>query len=149
LYFSDAALAQRSIDVGLSGGITDYFGDLGNETGKIPYTSTNFGFALTARNFLNNPQKSGVQYKPLSVEARVSFHRIGYDEAQPVGDMRGSELRNYFRGLNFRNDIIGASAHISYTIYPNKYRSLYKQGFCFFGYAGIGAFYSNPKADLF
>lgn len=149
LHFSDAATAQRYIDVGLSGGITDYFGDLGNETGKIPYTSTNMGFALTARNFLNNPQKTGVQYKPLSLEMRVSFHRIGYDEASAIGDKRGAELRNYYRGLNFRNDIIGASTHISYTIYPNKYRSLYSQKFCFFGYAGIGAFYSNPKADLF
>lgn len=149
LSFSDALFAQRHVDVGLSGGITNFFGDLGNERGRIPYTSTNMGFALTARNFLNNPQRSGVQYKPLSVEARVSFHRIGYDEALPVGDMYGSKLRNYFRGINFRNDIIGASAHISYTLYPNKYRSLYKQKFCFFGFAGVGAFYSNPKADLF
>lgn len=149
LCFSDAALAQRYADIGISGGITNYFGDLGNETGRIPYSSANMGFAITARNFLNNPQKTGVQYKPLSLEARVSFHRIGYDEAQSIGDMKGPELRNYYRGLNFRNDVIGASAHISYTLYPNKYRTLYKQGFCFFGFAGIGAFYSNPKADLF
>jgi len=147
--FSDAALAQRYTDVGFSGGVTNYFGDLGNERGRFPYTSTNVGFAVTARNFLNNPQKSGVQYKSLSVETRFSFHRIGYDEALPIDNMKGSELRNYYRGINFRNDIIGASAHISYTLYPNKYRSLYKQKFCFFGFAGIGAFYSNPKADLF
>ena len=146
---SDGVFAQRFVDIGLSGGITDFFGDLGNETGRIPYTSTNVGFAVTARNFLNNPQKSGMQYKPLSVEARLSYHRIGYDEASAIGDMSGSELRNYFRGINFRNDVIGASAHITYTLYPNKYRSLYKQKFCFFGFAGIGAFYSNPKADLF
>ncbi len=149
LGFSGAAFAQRYTDIGLSGGITNFFGDLGNETGRIPYTSTNMGFAVTARNFLNNPQKSGIQYKPLSVEARFSFHRLGYDEAQPIGGMQGSELRNYYRGINFRNDVIGVSAHISYTLYPNKYRSLYKQKFAFFGYAGIGAFYSNPKADLF
>jgi len=149
LCFSDDVLAQRAIDIGLSGGITDFFGDLGNETGRIPYTSTNMGFAITARNFLNNPQKSGMQYKPLSVEARVSFHRIGYDESSAIGDRSGAQLRNYFRGINFRNDVIGASGHISYTIYPNKYRSLHKQGFCFFGFAGVGAFYSNPKADLF
>src|SRR5258706_1937734 len=149
LCFSDAAFAQRHIDLGFSGGVTDFFGDLGNEKGIFPYSSTNMGFAATARNFLNNPQKSGMQYKPLSVEARFSFHRIGYDEASPIGDMKGAELRNYYRGINFRNDVIGASGHIYYTIYPNKYRSLYKQKFCFFGFAGIGAFYSNPKADLF
>jgi hypothetical protein len=149
LCFSDVALAQRALDIGFSGGITNYFGDLGNETGRIPYTSTNHGFAITVRNFLNNPQKSGVQYKPLSLEARFSVHRIGYDEAQPIGGMQGSELRNYYRGINFRNDIIGTSVHVTYTIYPNKYRSLYKQKFCFFGFAGIGVFYSNPKADLF
>src|SRR5574342_1189948 len=95
LCFSYAAVAQRYTDIGFSGGITDYFGDLGNENGRIPYTSTNMGFAVTARNFLNNPQKSGMQYKPLSVEARVSFHRIGYDESSAIGDMSGTELRNY------------------------------------------------------
>lgn len=147
--FSQTAFSQRYTDIGFSSGITNYFGDLGNETGKLPYTSTNIGFAVTARNFLNNPQRSGVQYKPLSVEARLSFHRIGYDEASAIGDMKGPELRNYYRGINFRNDIIGASAHVTYTLYPNKYRSLYKQKFCFFGFVGIGAFYSNPKADLF
>src|SRR5262245_25115201 len=110
LCFSDAAFAQRSVDIGLSGGITDFFGDLGNETGRIPYTSTNMGFAITARNFLNNPQKSGMQYRPLSVEARLSFHRLGYDESSPIGDKKGYELRNYFRGINFRNDVIGLSA---------------------------------------
>jgi hypothetical protein len=133
LCFSHAAVAQRFADVGFSSGVTHYFGDLGNETGHFPYSSANVGFAITARNFLNNPQKSGVQYKPLSVEARFSYHRIAYDEAQPIGDMQGPELRNYFRGINFRNDIIGLSAHLTYTLYPNKYRSLYKQKFCFFG----------------
>jgi hypothetical protein len=144
-----AVFSQRHADIGFSSGITNYFGDLGNETGRFPYSSTSFGFAITARNFLNNPQKSGVQYKPLSVETRLSYHRIGYDEAQPVGGMQGKELRNYYRGINFRNDIIGLSAHLTYTLYPNKYRSLHKQKYCFFGFVGVGAFYSNPKADLF
>jgi hypothetical protein len=141
--------AQRSADFGFSTGITEYFGDLGNDLGNIPWSSTNPGFAVTMRNFLNNPRKSGMQYTPLSVEARLSYHRIGYDETAPIGTRKGGDLRNYYRGINFRNDIIGLSTHFTYTYYPDKYRSLYRQKFCVFGFAGVGVFYGRPKADLF
>ncbi|MBK5286372.1 MAG: hypothetical protein JJE25_13315 [Bacteroidia bacterium] len=149
IFCCDYSSAQRTADLGFSSGITEFFGDLGNDKGIIPWSSTNMGCAVTIRNFLNNPMNSGAMYTPFSLEARLSWHRIGYDETAPIGDMKGSELRNYFRGINFRNDILGASAHLTYTYYPDKYRSLYKQKFCIFGFAGIGAFYGRPKADLF
>jgi len=149
IFYCDFSSAQRTADLGFSTGITEYYGDLGNEAGIIPWSSTNIGCAVTLRNFLNNPMKSGAMFTPFSLEARLSWHRIGYDEATPIGNMKGQELRNYFRGLNFRNDILGASMHLTYTYYPDKHRSLYKQKFCVFGFVGIGAFYSRPKADLF
>lgn len=141
--------AQRSADIGISTGITEYFGDLGNDNGIIPWSSTNPGIAITMRNFLNNPRKSGVQYTPFSVEARLSYHRIGYDETSPIGDRKGGDLRNFFRGINFRNDIIGLSGHVTYTYYPDRFRTLYRQKFCVFGFAGVGVFHGRPKADLF
>jgi hypothetical protein len=149
IFCSGIVSAQRSADIGFSSGITDYFGDLGNDRGDIPWSSTNVGLAITFRNFLNNPKKSGMLYSPLSLETRLSWHRIGYDETAPIGNMSGQQLRNYYRGMNFRNDIIGAAVHVSYTYYPDKYVSMYRQRFCLFGFAGVGAFYGRPKADLF
>src|SRR5437899_3234815 len=102
VFFCDYSSAQRTADLGFSTGITNYYGDLGNDRGNIPWSSTNIGLAVTMRNFLNNPRKSGVMYTPLSLEARLSWHRIGYDETAPVGNMKGNELRNYYRGINFR-----------------------------------------------
>jgi hypothetical protein len=149
VFICNISTAQRSADIGFSTGITEYFGDLCNDLGTIPWSSTNVGFAVTARNFLNKPRKSGVMYTPFSVEARLSWHRIGYDETAPIGDRSGGELRNYFRGINFRNDIIGAAVHGTYTYYPNRFQSLYRQKFCIYGFAGLGAFYCRPKGDLF
>ena len=149
IFVSSNATAQQVADVGFSSGITEYFGDLGNDTGIMPWSSTNAGIAVTVRNFLSRPKRSGAIYNPLSVEARVSWHRISYDETAPIDNRKGPELRNYFRGINFRNDIIGTAAHITYTYYPNKFQSLYRQKFCVFGFAGVGAFYGRPKADLF
>jgi len=149
IFFCDCSFAQRTADIGFSTGITEYFGDLGNDRGNIPWSSTNPGLAVTMRNFLNNPMKSGMMYTPFSMEARLSWHRIGYDETASIGEMKGHELRNYFRGINFSNDIFGAAVHVTYTYYPNKFRSLYKQKFCVFGFAGVGAYYGRPKADLF
>lgn len=149
IFICTTATAQRTADIGFSSGITDYFGDLGNDRGIFPWSSTNVGMAVTMRNFLNNPRKSRVRYTPFSVDARISWHRIGYDETAPIADMSGNELRNYFRGINFRSDIIGTAAHITYTYYPNRMQTLYHQKFCVFGFAGVGAFYGRPKADLF
>ncbi|HLG33296.1 MAG TPA: hypothetical protein VI757_00325 [Bacteroidia bacterium] len=149
IFASNNTSAQRAADIGFSSGITEYFGDLGNDNGVIPWSSTNVGFAVTLRNFLNHPRKSGMMYTPFSVEARLSWHRIGYDETAPISGMAGGELRNYYRGINFRNDVFGTAAHLTYTYYPNKFQSLYRQKFCVFGFAGVGAFYGRPKSDLF
>lgn len=148
LAFGFYAFPQKAVDIGISAGITNYFGDLGNE----PYyqsTSTRPAVAITVRNFLNNPRNSGMQYRPLSVEGRLSWHRIGYDETRPVSDARGFQLRNYGRGLGFRTDLFGLSAHMTYTIYPNPYKPLYMQTSVMFLFAGLGVYYGEPKADLF
>jgi hypothetical protein len=140
--------AQKSLEIGVSGGATNYFGDLGNNE-VLQATSTRPGGAITFRNFLNNPAKTGFQFQPLSVEARLSSQRIGYDETKPIGDKKGYQLRNYGRGLSFRTDVYGLSTHLSYTIYPNRRKPLYSQGAAMFFYAGIGVYYARPKADLF
>ncbi|MCB8931463.1 MAG: hypothetical protein H6535_10235 [Bacteroidia bacterium] len=98
---------------------------------------------------MNNPSRSGFQYQPFSIEARISWQRIGYDETKPIGDKKGYQLRNYGRGLSFRTDVYGVSTHLSYTLYTNRRKPLYSQGAAMFFYVGVGVYYARPKADLF
>ena len=143
-----STFAQRALDFGVSTGITNYFGDLGNDE-FFQASSTRPGVALTVRNLLAPNALTGNQYSAFNVEARLSWHRIGYDETQRIGPRSGFELRNYGRGLSFRTDIIGLSGHVTYTYYPNKRMPLYKQHGVIFFFTGAGVFYADPKADLF
>lgn len=140
--------AQRTANISYGTGVVNYIGDLGNEK-NFAMSSANVGMEITVRDFLNNPEKSHVLNRPFGVEARLSWHRLQYDETKPVGGKEGSAMRNYHRGLNFRNDLFGFSANATYTYYANRYRPLYKQKFAFFILAGAGVFYGTPKADLF
>ncbi len=142
------AFSQRSFEVGLSGGITNYFGDLGNEA-WYQTASTQPGMAVTFRNFLGSSAYSGNLYRPLSMEVRMSWNRLQYDETKPIGSREGWELRNYGRGLSFRNDLFGLATHVTYTLYSNPRMPLYKQHAAFFVFTGVGVFYGTPKADLF
>ena len=146
--FSFVSLAQKNYNIGLSVGGSNYFGDLGNED-FLQYTSTRPGATLTIRNFLNNPGNSGKKLRSIDLEARLSWHRIAYDETKPIGNNQGFELRNYGRGLGFRNDVLGLSSNITYSFYQNKAQPIYKQRAVFYVFTGIGVFYSDAKADLF
>lgn len=143
-----AANAQRTVDIGVSLGVTNYFGDLGNDE-FFQASSTRPASSITFRNFLNSPNRSGFQYQPFSIESRFSWQRIGYDETKPIGSRTGYELRNYGRGLSFRTDVYGFSTHVSYTWYANKRKPLSQQNAAMFFYAGVGIYYAQPKADLF
>ncbi|MCX6290673.1 MAG: hypothetical protein NT126_02800 [Bacteroidetes bacterium] len=145
-FFQSAA--QRVADFGFASGVVNYVGDLGNER-YFPITSASPGYQLTIRNFINDPSKTGKMYRSLSAELRLSWHRLQYDETQPIGSNKGMQLRNYMRGLSFRNDLLGASVHVTYTFYKNKYIPLYKQKVCYFLLAGIGVYHGVPEADLF
>ena len=148
LLATGASYAQQTANIAYGSGVVNYIGDLGNEK-HFAVSSANVGMEITVRDFLNNPEKSHVLNRPFGVEARFSWHRLQYDETKPMGGKEGKELRNYHRGLNFRNDIFGFSANATYTYYANRYRPLYKQKFAYFILAGAGVFYGTPKADLF
>jgi hypothetical protein len=148
LLLSGSVSAQQGIDIGISGGATNYFGDLGNDE-FMQASSIRPAAAITFRNLISPSPLTGMQYSPFNVEARLSWHRIGYDETFPVDGQEGAQLRNYGRGLSFRNDLFGVSTHLSYTYYPNRRLPLHKQSVALFVYAGIGAYYGKPVADLF
>lgn len=138
----------QSFEMGIAGGFTNYFGDLGNNE-FFQNTSTRPGMAITMRNFLGKPKASGYAFRKVDLEARMSWHRIGYDETAPYGGRQGSELRNYLRGLSFRTDVFSLESRVTYTIYKNRRQPLHIQKSCMYFFTGIGIFYGNPKADLF
>ena len=146
--FSLSASAQRYADIGLGTGAVNYVGDLANEQ-YVPYSSLNTGVQLTFRNFLNNASRSRMLYKPFSMEVRLSWQRLQYDETEALGGKSGMELRNYLRGLSFRNDLFGFAVNFTYTFYRNHNLSLYRQKWAPFVFVGIGTYLGTPKADLF
>ena len=142
------ASSQRTVDIGFASGIVNYIGDLGNEK-YFPFSSASPGLQVTIRNFLNKPGQTGKVQKPFSMALRFSWHRLQYDETEAIGSNKGILLRNYLRGISFRNDLIGASVNFTYTLNRNQYTSQQKHKFCYFLLAGVGVYHGIPKADLF
>ncbi|MBX2972155.1 MAG: hypothetical protein KF797_03545 [Flavobacteriales bacterium] len=147
LALSCSAFTQRNLEIGLSSGVTHYYGDLGNIDGPIQWNSARPGMQVTFRDFLNN--KKRYITRSLTTEARVSWFRIGYDETAPMRNMPTTELKNYKRGLSFRNDLIGASGHLVLNAYREPYTPLFQQRFFMFFHIGLGVYHGRPKADLF
>jgi hypothetical protein len=139
----------QTLNLGVATGITNYFGDLGNDE-FFQGSSTSPGAAITVRNIIQPNKINGMAYSKVNLEARLSWHRIAYDETAPIGPRRGSpELRNYNRGLSFRTDVVGFSSHVSYTFYPNRKLPLHRQHAAMYVFAGLGIYHARPKADLF
>lgn len=139
--------AQRNLEVGLATGVTHYYGDLGNIDGPMQWNSTRPGVTLTFRDFLNNPKRYVT--RSLTCEARLSWFRVGYDETAPIKGTEYTELRNYRRGLSFRNDMFGASGHLVLNAYREPYQPLFQQRFFMYFHIGLGVYYGKAKADLF
>lgn len=137
----------QTYDLALSQGVTHFSGDLGNFDGAIQWNGFRPGTAITYRNFLNN--KKRYVTRAIDLEARLAWYRLGYDETQAIGDQQGNKLKNYGRGLSFRNDLFGASGHFVLNAYREPYTPLFQQKFFMFFYTGIGVYYGRPKADLF
>ncbi|MFM8431327.1 MAG: hypothetical protein ACKOA1_00870 [Bacteroidota bacterium] len=140
-----SANAQRRTEIGFSLGGVNYIGDLANEP-FFPVSSLAGGAAITIRDFMGRPQ---IRYKTFDMQVRLSWHRLQYDETDPIGGKKGTELRNYLRGLNFRNDLFGCETGITYNIYLNRNQPLWKPSFSFFLSAAVGIFHGVPRADLF
>lgn len=142
-----AAYGQRNLEIGLASGITHYYGDLGNIDGPVQWNSARPGMQITFRDFLNN--KKRYITRSLTTEARISWFRIGYDETAALKNVPTTELKNYKRGLSFRNDLVGASGHLVLNAYREPYTPLFQQRFFMFFHIGLGIYHGRPKADLF
>ncbi|MCH8904782.1 MAG: hypothetical protein IIA45_12820 [Bacteroidetes bacterium] len=131
---------QGKWTIGTSTGVTHYYGDVGHQK-VFPNTSANTGTSVILRHHLNNP---GSTHPPYFWEARFSLFRLAYDEVQPIGSDAGFQLRNYGRGINFRNDLLTASVHWGYSFYASNNPHIVP-----FATVGTGIFHMQPKADLF
>lgn len=147
LLLATPATAQRNLEVGLAVGPDHFSGDLGNWNGALQWNGIRPAMSITFRDYLNNPKRYVT--RALATETRLSWHRLGYNEAEPTGGKAGVELRNYKRGLNFRNDLFGISQHLVLNMYKEPFQPLYEQRFFAYSYVGIGLFYGRPKGDLF
>ncbi len=139
--------AQRNLEVGVMTGVTHYYGDLGNINGPMQWNSARPGLTITFRDFLNNPKRYVT--RSLTTEARLSWFRIGYDERDMIKGMDVTDLKNYKRGLSFRNDLIGASGHLVLNAYREPFQPLYQQRFFMTFHIGVGIYHGRPMADLF
>ena len=79
----------------------------------------------------------------------MSWFRTGYEERDPIKGVEYNELRNYKRGLGFRNDLFGMSGHLVLNAYREPYQPLFQQRFFMYFHIGLGVYYGRPKADLF
>jgi hypothetical protein len=138
---------QRNLEIGVMSGVTHYYGDLGNIHGPMQWNSTRPGMTITFRDFLNNPKRYVT--RSLTTEARLSWFRIGYDERDMIKGVAVEDLKNYRRGLSFRNDLIGASGHLVLNAYREPFQPLYQQRFFMTFQIGFGVYHGRPKADLF
>lgn len=139
--------AQRHLEIGVASGVTHYYGDLGNIDGPIQWNSARPGLQISFRDFLNN--KKRYVTRSLTTEARLSWFRIGYDETAAMKGVPTNELKNYRRGLSFRNDLLGGSWHLVLNAYREPYTPLFQQRFFMFFHVGVGVYHGRPKADLF
>lgn len=141
------AWAQRHLEVGVSSGLTHYYGDLGNIDGPVQWNSARPGMQITFRDMMNNPKRYVT--RAVDVEARLSWFRLGYDETAMISGMDVRQLRNYRRGLSFRTDLVGLSGHVVLNAYREPYQPLFQQRFFMYFHTGVGVFHGRPKADLF
>lgn len=147
LFLAGNTNAQRNLDVGVQVGVDHFSGDLGNWTGPVQWNGIRPAMSITFRDYLNNPKRYIT--RALTTETRLGWYRLGYNELAPTGGKAGREMRNYGRGLNFRNDLFGISQHLVLNMYREPFQPLYQQKFFAFSFIGIGLFYGRPKADLF
>lgn len=139
--FTFNSFSQYQWDFGVSAGVSNYLGEIGGDEKdrrdflldlRVPNTRWGFGgFA---------------QYKwfpKVSLKGSFDYLRI-------VGDDKlSSNLGRNARNLSFKNDMFALGVTAEYFFFENNdlgntYR--FRNGFRAYIFAGIGGFYTNPKA---
>lgn len=142
LFTTTISKAQWLWDYGFSLGVSNYLGDIG-------------GKEKTRRDFVADMKLAKTRWN-LGGFARYKIHpkvsvKLALDYLRIEGDdkLSSNPARNA-RNLNFRNDMFDLGVTGQFFFYEdndlgNTYR--YKNGFRAYVFAGVGGFYSNPKAN--
>ncbi len=120
----------RDIIATFGTGTTSYFGDL-NNPGDIFDSKLNINI--------------GLQYfftQNLAVRTEATWFRLSGDDAE--ADRESRAARNLsFRSDNFEWNVVGI-----WQVFPNGTRFYQRPGINFYGFAGIGILYFNPKGQV-
>lgn len=131
-------------------GTTGFLGDLGGGVGNGTHFVKDYNFNSTRFNI-----NGGVRYKnnsPFAFKGMLTYAMVSGDDALTQDVLRHN------RNLNFRSPIIELSAQVEYYFINEKTKNIYsiaglkskkkKRKFAPYIFAGIGAFYYNPKEEL-
>lgn len=124
--------------VGFSLNAVNYFGDI---TPVTNFTSLRFGATRVG---------AGVsitrRFAPrLSGRFGVSYGRITGDDSKAADPADANAQFRYNRNMNFRNDIVEASAVAVFDIIENRNNYLKRPDFVPYVFAGVAGFYNNPQ----
>jgi hypothetical protein len=125
--------------VGFSLNAMNYFGDLVPVTNfssfRLGATRVGAGVSITRR-----------FYPRLSGRLGLSYGRISGDDSFASTDDPDARFRNN-RNMNFRNDIIEASAVAIFDLVENRNNYLKRPDFVPYVFAGVAGFYHNPQGQ--
>ncbi len=135
--------AQWLWDYGFSLGVSNYLGDIGGKEKTRRDFVADMKMAKTRWN-VGGFARYKVHQK-LSVKLALDYLRIEGDDKLSSNPARNA------RNLNFRNDMFDLEVTGQVFFYEdndlgNTYR--FKNGFRAYFFAGVGGYYSNPKANL-
>lgn len=142
LFTTTITEAQWLWDYGFSLGVSNYLGDIGGKEKTRRDFVADMKMAKTRWN-VGGFARYKVHQK-LSVKLALDYLRIEGDDKLSSNPARNA------RNLNFRNDMFDLELTGQVFFYEdndlgNTYR--YKNGFRAYFFAGVGGFYTNPKAN--
>lgn len=118
-----------SMEVGISGGGSQYFGDLNDRYG---FKTINLAYGLYTRKHIN-------QY--ISLKLGAYYTKVGYD------DKLNTDLYQRQRNLSFNSDVVEASFQAEFNFFRFVTGDPYHR-FTPYLTGGIGAFLYNPYTEL-
>lgn len=143
LCLTTVSKAQWLWDYGVSAGVSNYLGDIG---GKEKTRRDFVADMKLAKTRWNIGGFARYKVRPnVSVKLAAEYLRIEGDDKLSSNPARNA------RNLNFRNDMFDLGLTGEYFFYTdndlgNTYR--FRNGFRAYIFAGVGAYYSNPKANV-
>jgi hypothetical protein len=142
LFAALSAYSQYYVDYGISGGATNYLGEIGGGEG-------------TRRGFVSDMKLNATRWtlggfyryrvsQKIGVKASLNYIRIGGDDANTANPARRA------RNLNFKNDMFEILLNGEFYLYKVNdvgRTGRYSTDFNLYLFGGVGLFYSNPKGQ--